>query len=224
MLFKGTLIGAASGSVAGVTFARNRGGQYTRQRSTPTQPNTPRQVEVRDRFATCSQAWRALAQALRDQWNAIAPTVTLLNALGDPISYTGHQLFVAVNTLRLNAGLSIRSIGPTESGKATLQATTFTFTAGGPDFEVAYGAGTWTAAGGAMLVQVGGPKSAGVSFFKGPFSQAGVVLGAAVAPVSPALFSYLVDFLAGQKYWARVIATDEDGRLSDSAVLQGVEV
>lgn len=219
MLFKGTLIGEASGSISGVTFSHNRGGQYTRLRRVPTNPNSPRQAEVRGRFASLSQAWRGLTSAQRDAWASVAPTVSLTNALGEAIQYTGQQLFVAVNSVRLDAGLAILSAGPSAPGRADNTVTALDATDGSNVLEVSFDGGQWRENGGACVVQLGGPVSTGVSFFNGPFTRLGAVLGSATPPTSPASVTAGADFSLSFRYWGRVRTTDSNGRISDPIIL-----
>jgi hypothetical protein len=219
MLFKGTLIGEASGSIAGVTFSHNRGGQYTRVRRVPTNPNSPRQSTVRGRFATLSQSWRDLTPAQRAAWADVAPTVSLTNALGESIQYTGQQLYVAVNSVRLDAGLTVLSAAPSAAGRADNTVTAVDANDGGDTIEVTFGAGDWTQAGGALLVQLGGPVSPGVSFFNGPFRQTGVILGAASPPASGSTVTAPADFSLAFNYWCRLRTTDQFGRISEPLIL-----
>ena len=52
MLFRGTHLTDASGSLSGVTYSHNRGGAYTRNRSIPVNPNTVQQQAVRNAFSS----------------------------------------------------------------------------------------------------------------------------------------------------------------------------
>ncbi len=49
--------GEMSGSIGGNTYAHNKGGQYVRQRTIPTQPNSQRQVAIRSYMSMAIDAW-----------------------------------------------------------------------------------------------------------------------------------------------------------------------
>lgn len=118
-LFKSSLLAQASGSLAGTVFSHNRGGQYMRNRSIPTNPSTARQASVREALSTLVYAWsNTLSEAQRTAWTAYADNTPVLNRLGDSIRLTGQQMFVRCGTVRLQAGLSAPTDGPTTPGLA----------------------------------------------------------------------------------------------------------
>ena len=83
MKFKGTLIGEASGSIASLTFSHNRGGQYVRQRTIPTNPNTVFQQAIRSLVSELTSRWQnTLTEAQRAAWDQYAVQVPLLDPLG----------------------------------------------------------------------------------------------------------------------------------------------
>lgn len=118
MKFTSPVYSAASGSVAGVTYSRNKGGMYTRSRAIPSNPNSAAQLSVRDNLTVASQAWSGLTQVQRDEWNALAPTVSWTNTLGQSIQLSGINLFNQVNSLRLLAGLALLEAAPADAVRA----------------------------------------------------------------------------------------------------------
>lgn len=92
-----------SGSAANVTASRNRGGQYLRNRTAPTNPQTDRQTVVRAVMSAKSAAWRSLTEVQRTAWNAAAANFQSTDSLGQPVAKTGHQVFVQLNAALLNA-------------------------------------------------------------------------------------------------------------------------
>ena len=88
---------AASGSVAGVTFARNRAGQYARAWAKPVNPATVRQTEVRSAFGVSSVGWGVLDQSGVDSWDAYAQQFIRLNRLGEEYTPKGRQMFMEIN-------------------------------------------------------------------------------------------------------------------------------
>ena len=78
MLFQGPLISAASGSLGGLTASHNAGGNYLRARVVPTDPQSPRQVSLRQIVGTLSNRWvNTLSQLQRDAWETYAQNVPL---------------------------------------------------------------------------------------------------------------------------------------------------
>ena len=89
---------AASGTIGGQVYARNRAGNYARAWAKPVNPRTARQTQVRNSFAANSVAWGLLTQAQVDAWDAYAAQLTRFNRLGEPYTPKGRQIFVETNT------------------------------------------------------------------------------------------------------------------------------
>lgn len=107
MLVKlGGLLAEARGSTGGTTFARNRYGAYTRNRTKPVDPGSAAQVLQRGRMAASVTNWRALTPAQRDTWNAKALNTLFTNRIGEPFHPTGANLFSRSDNLLALAGLA----------------------------------------------------------------------------------------------------------------------
>lgn len=91
MLFKSSLLAQASGSLSGTVFSHNRGGQYTRNRSIPTDPASVTQLQRRDAFREAVNAWSSINTADREGWDNYAANTPWLNKLGDTTHLTGQQ-------------------------------------------------------------------------------------------------------------------------------------
>lgn len=107
-------IGAGgSGSMGTVTWSRNKGGYYVRNRSTPTNPNSSRQQTTRTLFGTYASFWSTtLSQANRDAWNTYAQTHTIKDAIGRDIYINGLCWFVMFSTRLVDAGLAGNAVPP----------------------------------------------------------------------------------------------------------------
>lgn len=105
MLVKG-LFTNVSGSIGGVTGSRNKGGQYLRGRTTPTNPNSTAQQLVRSAFSDATSAWSALLAVNRGAWNDYAALQSWTNALGDPIQLSGQQAYIGAYSASMSAGLT----------------------------------------------------------------------------------------------------------------------
>ena len=154
----------SSGSLAGTTYSHNRAGQYTRNRRMPVQPvGTGRRGIIRAAFGAASSAYAALTGTVQAAWAAYAQGKPYTDSLGQSIILTAHQMYVAINTQRINLGLAVSAVIPISD--ATIAPIFATFTA------VHAGAITLTmAAGGVVtdyvLVALSPPQSGGRSFCK----------------------------------------------------------
>lgn len=211
-----------SGSSGGTTFSHNRFGAYIRPRTKPVNPNTDRQVEVRNAVRALAIAWQiVLTQAQRDGWDAYAGEVTWKNALGEDINLTGlnHYIrsntqMVALNFARIDDAPGINDIAAAElelgcTATAATQILSITF----DDTEV------WaTEAGAFQHFYMGRAQNAAIKFFAGPFRY--VVSVAGVTPaVSPVPATAPWPFQEGQRIWLRSRIMRADGRLSEFAQL-----
>lgn len=97
---------AASGTLGGMTFARNRAGQYARAWAKPVNPATLRQTAVRALFGTSSVGWASLTQAQVDAWDAYAAQLVRLNKLGEEYTPKGRQIFMETAQNLAQFGLS----------------------------------------------------------------------------------------------------------------------
>lgn len=152
----------SSGSIAGTTFSHNRAGQYQRNRRAPVQPiGTGRRAFVRANFAAASSAWAALTGAAQASWIAYADAHPITDALGQSVTLTGQQMYVAIGAQLLNCGSALPTVVPVSSSVAAPLATVFTVT------HLGVITITLTASGGAsdfILIAFSKPVSAGVTF------------------------------------------------------------
>lgn len=114
MKYLGLISSAASGKLGGVVASHNRGGQYFRKHSIPTQPRTSAVRVQRNALAAFSSAFRNLGATNISGWNALAATVTLKSKLGTTYHPTGQQLYVSCAKHLTEIGItSIPSTAPT---------------------------------------------------------------------------------------------------------------
>ncbi len=96
--------GEFSGKLAGMVFARNRGGAYVRRYVTPLNPSTAKQRAVRERFALRANEWQQLSEDARAAWNEYAGTKFLpLVGTGNG---TGQNAFVSNRQAVANANVA----------------------------------------------------------------------------------------------------------------------
>ena len=218
MLFKSNLITQGSGSIGGVTVSRNRGGMYFRARAVPTNPNTPQQQAVRNNFGILSAGWSLLSAANRALWSVYAANTPVINALGDTIYLTGQQMYIRCNAVRLQAGLTAVSAGPTTFGMSTLtQSVPQWVDAGTQKWDVTVAAtDQWAATtGGALIGFVSPPVPEATTSYKGPYRYAGKILGnTATPPTGVKSFDLPYAVVDNQIVFTRLVATTSDGRLT----------
>lgn len=218
MKFKSALVTSVSGSIGGMTGARNKGGMYFRARSIPVNPATTYQVAVRNAMANLVVRWGdVLTQTQRDQWDTYAVNTPLVNALGDSVNRSGQQMFLRGNVVRLQQGLALADDGPPNYNLGEFTAPTFTIDTANQEIDVAFTNGDdWANEdGSSMIVSVSRPQSAGTKFFKGPYRIAGKIDGDSVTPpTSPASIALPFPVVATDRVYVKVVVSREDGRLS----------
>lgn len=222
MLFRGSLIAQASGSVAGNTFSRNRGGQYIRNRATPVNPNTAQQAAVRAIFSDLTNLWSStLTNSQRNAWNAYAVNVPVLNRLGDSIFLTGFNMYVRSNTPRVQGGLARVDAAPSENNLGSFTPVTMTAEVTSNNIAIIFtNTDDWANEDdSSMLVYGSRSLQQTINFFKGPFRFAGKIDGdATTAPTSPAIVTNDFTNVVGQLIYVRVRITRADGRLSNDQI------
>jgi hypothetical protein len=153
-----------SGSLAGQTASHNRAGQYLRNRRAPVQPvGSGRRAFIRAAFGAASSGWSALGSALQLSFNAYAAAHPITDALGQSITLTGHQMYVAIATQLANVLEPAPTAVPVTSDTSSPAFSVFTVTHAGVITL------TLTPSGGAtdfILIAFSAPQSAGVTFNK----------------------------------------------------------
>ena len=95
-----SLLDDASGKFGDRVFARNPSGLYLREHVDPSQPNSDRQMSVRDRFSQFTARWGTITEDQRVGWNGLAALVTKTGKYGDLYNPTGHRIYIALNQTR----------------------------------------------------------------------------------------------------------------------------
>lgn len=103
--------GQMSGSIGGNTWSNNKGGQYVRQRTKPTNPNSTKQQAARAIMATLTHNWGSLTDAQRGAWKAWAGLNPSIDTLGNTILLSGQQAYISLNARLVAVGATI-NVGP----------------------------------------------------------------------------------------------------------------
>ena len=212
-------IAQMSGSIGGDTHARNRFGNYIRNRTKPINPNTARQVEVRAALASVTTRWSATLTAdQRTAWNLYASSVAMQNKLGETVFLTGFNHYIRSNMIR-----ETKAVAPIDDGPVI-----FELPAQDPTLAVTASEGTqfltinldntmdWATEDGALIFFFQGqPQNAQRNFFGGPWrylvAHAGIDPGGVVVPINAAAVFAVAE---GQRLWIYARIQRADGRIS----------
>jgi hypothetical protein len=178
----GSIATDISGSIAGVTYARNRSGAYARARVAPINPQSARQSAARNNVSACQAAYaETLIAAQRALWKTLAEMSSFTNKLGASIKLTAQNLFIRINALRLQCGLDILEDAPTPPAGASAPTLTIAATAAaGLTFE---DTGDALGAEDCLLFSASRPLYDGINFCKGPYLYTKGVNGVQATPV-----------------------------------------
>lgn len=110
-----------SGKVNGSVFSKNKGGNYVRSKSNPSNPQTIAQMLNRSIFGAISSAWRGLTDGQRKAWDTGAGNYPYQNRLGDTKILSGFALHQKLNrNLQLiNQAMVVTPPNPTETPSPT---------------------------------------------------------------------------------------------------------
>lgn len=217
-------VAAASGSVGGTVFSRNRSGPYMRNRSMPINPGSEFQQNVRFAVALLASRWvETLTPAQRAAWEAYALNVPLTGPLGDPRNVGGIGMYIRSNAPRV----AFPYLTPTVIDDAPTIFDLGTFTqpvigvadAAADTVSVGYtNTDEWAnESGSGMYFYLSRPNNPSINYFKGPYRWCGYVAGDdAVPPVGPIALDAPFPFEVGHKLFLRVNVTRVDGRLASS--------
>ena len=211
-----------SGSIGGVVYSHNRFGAYRRNRSVPVNPNTDRQVAVRNIVRSLAIAWQlTLTQDQRDAWDVYAANVTWKNHLGQDVLLTGLNHYIRSNTPRIQAVAPRIDDAPVifdlAAAELALGATASEAT---QEASVSFdNAADWANEDGAFQFLFGGlPQNGSIKFFGGPWrAMPGIAGNSTTPPASPFDVTWPFPFAEGQRLWLRTRIGRADGRLSEFA-------
>ena len=211
-----------SGSLGGTVYSRNRYGAYIRARSIPVNPNTDRQVAVRNVLRNLSIAWEnVLSPEERAKWDEYAANVVWKNRLGDSVKLTGASHYLRSNLPYFLAFATTLAKAPDIFNLAASEAQLRVTAAESVQaIVVAFDdSAEWCSEDGAYQVAyMGLPQNANIKFFGGPYRKMQIIAGSSTTPATsnvemPAAFP----IAEGQRVWVRTRIGRADGRLSEFA-------
>jgi hypothetical protein len=110
----GPTVGQVSGSVGGLTFSHNRGGQYMRRRAVPVTSTTPAALAAKATLADATAAFQSLTANQRLAWKEWALSNPVTDSLGQRITLTGHAAYVGNRARMVRAALTPLTSPPTD--------------------------------------------------------------------------------------------------------------
>lgn len=168
----GAIVTDGRNKIGGHVASKNKGGNYLKTKSTPTNPQTAAQSAVRSAFGALAQSWRGLTAAQRASWNSGASNFPYTDIFGDSKVLSGFGLFMQLNG-NLNAvGATLLTTCPSPASVDSI--TSLTFENDGGSFSLA-SVPTAVPAGYAGVLLGTAGLSAGRAFAKSENRQIGVV-------------------------------------------------
>lgn len=213
-----------SGSVGDRVHARNPFGPYTRNRTTPNNPNTARQIRARGRFRDVAKFWTEdLTNAERSTWKDFATRVTVPSRDGGYHHLTGQNLFIRNNAGRSRTFMGIIRDAPNGPNNGTYSLPEVQTIIGVGLILIIYGTtDEWIRDDGAfMQCYVSDTQTPDTNFFAAPFRFAGATPGdAANPPISGDTYFDPFPIVPAGPRWARTRVVFGDGRCTQSRILR----
>jgi hypothetical protein len=221
MKFTPSMMGAASGKLGGVVASRNKGGQYFRRNSMPTNPQTEKQTANRTNFGAWVVQWQSESETDRQSWEDWAQNVPFVDSLGQTYKLSGQQAYLRANTAVVSGGPGPFQTAPStfDNGVGIVGITSLTVgaAAGQIDYDLSIGAGGASEEG-AVVIYISRPQNVSKNFFKGPYQLALVDggLNALDTDIAGADVPTLMDWALVEDNWVHVRAriVYADGRVS----------
>lgn len=207
------------GSIAGNTFSRNRYGAIVRAKTTPVNPNSPRQQTVRAVLTALTDRWsNTLTAVQRTAWNLYGSSVVMTNKLGESINLSGFNHYIRSNATRLAGPTVVIDAGPTvfeiPEQDPTLAVTSSEAT---QQLTIAFdNTLPWAVEDNSFLLLFEGqPQNPQRNFFGGPWRFITWVPGADPGgAITPSVNNSLFGIAEGQRQWIYARISRADGRLS----------
>jgi len=109
------------GRVGGIVFNTWRGVRYVKVKTSPAQPRTQRQLQIRAWAIMLARKWQTLLLTAQDAWREYARTHTTTDWTNTKVRATGANWFVALNTRLLDMTKPIITDPPAVAAPAPLE-------------------------------------------------------------------------------------------------------
>ena len=101
-----------SGRVGSVIYYQGRYGYVARSYVPPRNPRTPEQQAHRYNFRTVSGCWHTLTPQQQAAWSLATASTSFMSETGQWLHLNGYNLFVSLNTRRVDLGLAQLELPP----------------------------------------------------------------------------------------------------------------
>lgn len=194
----------ARGKEGGRVFSKNKTGNYSKRKTTGTNPNSPAQAAVRASLTYLSNRWRALTQVQRDGWSSLANQISTTNIFGDAFKYTGMNVYVKLNRNLASIGEAYIETAPSAGAATGILITDLDADTTGGGLDVSLSAAV--PVGSALTLSASKAQSAGVTTPKGGYRRIQIIQnadGAAVDVSAAYIAAYGALPPVGQKVFVR---------------------
>lgn len=166
----------------GSVLAKNKGGNYMRNKTTPVNPQSAAQLAKRAVFGALSAGFRALGGDNITAWNNAAGDFPYFDIFGDSRTLSGSQLYVKLNNNLSQVGASPLTFPPMPAGTGAVQLAVVEFDTGDTEINITQDLIS-PPAGYGFIYEATRPLSAGVRFYKNEFRQ--ILTTATSTPATP---------------------------------------
>ena len=201
----GSIVIAGSGKIGGHVASKNRAGAYIRTKTTPVNPQTGYQTQVRNRLSTLATAWAGLTDAQRNGWNNAVGTFKSTNVFGDVVNPSGFNLFQKLNNNLAKINVAQINTPPVPVALPAFTTVTLTPAAGAQTIGMAFTA-TPIPAGVSVRVSATPAMAAGKTFVKNQFRFVSLIAAAAASPFAlgaPYITRLGAVGAAGKRIWVK---------------------
>src|SRR5208337_1347590 len=133
----GPIVSDARRKIAGVVATKGHAGNFMRKKSSPIQPRTQAQRNVRANFSANSKNWATLTAAAIASFNALAKATPKKDRFGNTVTLTGMQLYQQLSRNITTVSGTPLTTAPASLTEGSAGALTVVTSAGGPTFTVA---------------------------------------------------------------------------------------
>lgn len=204
------LVSDIRNSLNGSTFARNRGGNYFRNKTSPVNRQTPAQMTLRNAFGSIAQAWQGLTDGERQSWIDAVPDYAYTDQFGDIRNLSGSQLHQKLNQNLAVVGAAMIATAPIKVPVFQIGSASVVTSAATQDMDLDLTPGP-TPATVKIVVQATRPVSAGRNFLKNEYRTIHIINGGTsvtALDISTFYASRFATYEAGQRIGFRIWVVD----------------
>lgn len=154
------------GSIGTDVYSRNRGGAYSRNRTTPVDTPSFNRAFVRATISMLSVYWQGLDEFERDLWNRNCYSIKKTNVLSNEYALSGFNWFCQVNFIRVIGSFTIQLTPPEDIHPLPISRITLVDAAiGNINMNILFADGTFTSGSDDYVIIASAPAvSPGINF------------------------------------------------------------